>query len=133
MKEDDIPQNVRAFVVDHVDSVVLVEILLLLQGEPARARDAAEVGNVLKIEPAWAQSQLDNLRARGLLKLSDDGRRFSYAPQTPQLDAAVAGLAKAYADRRVTVIGLIYSKPPPADPVRSFADAFRLRKDPDRG
>jgi len=33
----------------------------------------------------------------------------------------------SYADRRVTVIGLIFSKP--VDKIRSFADAFRIRKD----
>ena len=43
------------------------------------------------------------------------------------LHRAVAGLAREYAARRVTVIGLIFSKP--VDKIRSFADAFRLRRD----
>jgi hypothetical protein len=46
---------------------------------------------------------------------------------TPALDAAVAQLAKDYAERRVSVITLIFSKP--VDKLRTFADAFRLRKD----
>ena len=45
----------------------------------------------------------------------------------PELDQAVVRLAKDYAERRVTVITLIFSKP--VDKLRTFADAFRLRKD----
>ena len=39
-------------------------------------------------------------------------------------------LAACYVDRRVTIIGLIYGRP--NDPIRQFADAFRIRReDPD--
>jgi hypothetical protein len=53
--------------------------------------------------------------------------QFRYAPRTPDLAGAVEELAQAYADRRVSVIGLIFAKP--TDKLRSFADAFRIRKD----
>ena len=44
-----------------------------------------------------------------------------------ELDELVGSLEKVYEERRVSVITLIYSKP--VDKVRTFADAFRLRKD----
>ncbi len=37
------------------------------------------------------------------------------------------GLAEGYAERRVTVINLLFSKP--VERIRTFADAVRLRKD----
>ena len=38
-----------------------------------------------------------------------------------------SALDRAYAERRVTVINLIFSKP--IDKLRSFADAFRIKKE----
>jgi hypothetical protein len=131
LAQEEIPSNVRAFLNDHVESVVQVEVLLLLYAEPARAFSTADVVSALRIEPAWAEAQLSNLCTRGMLAANGDGA-YHWAPRTAEIDAAVAGLARAYADRRVTVIGLIYAKPAPSDPLRSFADAFRIRKDKGR-
>jgi hypothetical protein len=130
LAQEEIPPNVRAFLNDHVESVVQVEVLLLLYAEPARDFSPADVVSALRIEGAWAEAQLSNLCARGMLAAGGAGS-YRWAPRTAEIDAAVAGLARAYADRRVTVIGLIYAKP--SDPLRSFADAFRIRKDKDHG
>jgi hypothetical protein len=127
--QDEIPSNVRRFLNDHVESVVQVEALLLLHARPDEAFGRADVAAALKVEPAWAEAQLSNLRDRGILSEVAAGS-YRWAPATPEIGAAVAGLARAYADRRVTVIGLIYAKP--SEPLRSFADAFRIRKDKDR-
>jgi hypothetical protein len=113
---------------DHIESVVQVEILLLLHADPGRAFTPQDVARELRIDAGYAQSELANLTVRGMLRTTDMAAgAYRYAPLTAQVDAAVRGLATAYADRRVTVIGLVYSKPP--DQIRSFADAFRLRKE----
>jgi hypothetical protein len=39
----------------------------------------------------------------------------------------VAALAAAYRESRVAVIQLVFARP--SDPLRSFADAFRMRRD----
>jgi hypothetical protein len=51
---------------------------------------------------------------------------YRYAPP-PELHRSIAGLVETYRERRVSVINLVYSRP--SDAIRSFADAFRLRKD----
>jgi hypothetical protein len=128
VSESEIPQEIRRLLAEHIESVVQVEILLLLHADPARARTAQDVARELRIDPTYAQTELANLSVRGMLRPTDKSAgAYQYAPASPQMDAAVNGLAKAYADRRVTVIGLVYSKPP--DQIRSFADAFRLRKE----
>jgi hypothetical protein len=128
VSEVEIPQDVRRLLADHIESVVQVEILLLLHADANRALTPTDVARELRIDAAYAQSELANLTVRGMLRTADkSANAYSYAPLTPQIDAAVRGLATAYADRRVTVIGLVYSKPP--DQIRSFADAFRLRKE----
>lgn len=113
---------------DRIESVGQLEVLLLLS-RASGPLTADAVARELRIDPAGAEQQLQQLVRRGLVAGSQSG--FVYAPATPELAAAMADLARLYADRRVTVISLIYSKPP--DALRSFADAFRIRKDPSDG
>jgi hypothetical protein len=129
VSESDIPKPVRDFVTEHIDSVLQLEVLLLLVAQPARWFTPDDVGTELRIEPRWVSSQLERLCAANVLTCNSDARPASYrydSTRTDQ-DAAVQGLAAAYAQRRVSVISLIFSKP--VDRLRSFADAFRLRKD----
>lgn len=103
-----------------------LELLLLLHANPGRAWSAADVAQELRIDPAWAGGQLGELVAHALIApAAEDPRAFRYV--STSLDATVAQLARDYAERRVTIITLIFSKP--VDKLRSFADAFRLRKD----
>jgi predicted transcriptional regulator len=138
-----ISQAVQAFVADHIESVLQLEVLLLLRGRPGTDFVAHDIADELKIDRAWVAGQLENLRSRGLLA-SDDvpaasggggaaavPRRYRYAPRTSELAGVLDELARAYADRRVTVISLIFSKPA-ASGIRTFADAFRFRKDKDK-
>lgn len=122
-----IPDEVAAFIAKHVDSVVQLEGLLLLAADSGRDWSADEVARELRIETSWAEAQLDLLSGQALLERA--GGRFRYAPRDAGTHAAIAGLAKAYAERRVTVISLIFAKP--ADNLRAFSEAFRLRKDRD--
>jgi hypothetical protein len=126
-----ISENVTAFLAAHIDSVLQLEILLLLQAQPQRDWTSTDVAQELRIDAAWSSGQLEGLAAAGLLAATGGTPpAYRYAPKTAELDDAVKGLARAYEDRRVTVIGMIFSKP--LDKIRSFADAFRIRKEKDR-
>ena len=133
MSDEGIPQEVRAFITEHIDSVLQLELLLLLRKKRDRDFDAAEVVRELRIDPAWSAGQLEQLCAAGILACVEAGgaRRYHYAPKSAELDGAVQKLEQAYTDRRVSVISLIFSKP--TDKLRSFADAFRVRKDKSDG
>lgn len=123
-----IPDNVKALIASHISSVVQLELLLLLHAEPNRERTPADISRELRIDAAWVGGQLRELCAASLLTCSEGPNpSFRYRTARPELHDAVEGLARAYAERRVTVIALIFSKP--ADPIRSFTDAFRLRRD----
>jgi len=122
-----IPPRVRQFIADHVDSVMQLEVLLLVAAGPQRAWTAKDLAELLRIDPAWVDTQLRAMAAGGLLAQQADPATFRFEPRTADLAQAVDELAKTYADRRVTVIGLIFAKP--IDKIRSFADAFRIRKD----
>ena len=124
----DLPDECRAFILEHIGSVVQLEALLLLRrsGQPWTVEALARE---LRVEPNGAIVPLTDLRRRGLLRRLRDPERFEYAPGTAETARCVDLLDAAYQDRRVTVINLIYSRP--QDAIRSFADAFRLRPDED--
>jgi hypothetical protein len=122
-----IPPRVRQLIIDHIDSVMQLEVLLLIAAQPQRAWSAKDLADLLRIDPAWVDSQLRAMAAGGLVAQQPDPAAFRFEPRSAELSQAVDELAKTYADRRVTVIGLIFAKP--LDKIRSFADAFRIRKD----
>jgi len=126
---DGVPPEVADFITKHVDSVVQLETLLLLAGDPGRRWTADDVSRELRIDRGWAEAQLDVLCARSLLACDAEAvRHYRYAPADARTRDTVAALAKAYSERRVTVTGLIFAKPHD-DVLRAFSDAFRIRKD----
>jgi hypothetical protein len=121
----DIPENVVKFLAEHIDSVVQLEVLLLLQSRATQSWQAPDVATQLRISAEWTEAALAKLAGAGILRA--EGSKYQYAPQTPDLAKTVEMLSAAYEDRRVTIISLIFSKPP--DPIRQFSDAFRFRKE----
>jgi hypothetical protein len=128
LTDSGIPAEVRQLIADHIDSVLQLEVLLLLLEHPQQEFTVDEVAKELRVDVAFVTEQLANLCQRGILSCTDgNAARYRYGPRTPELGRAIEGLREAYADRRVSVITLIFAKP--VDKLRSFADAFRLRKD----
>ena len=129
MAENGIPQAVHDFLASEIESVLELEVLLLLQGSAPRGWSAEQLATTLKIDPDWAGGLLVKFAQRGLLARRDEpAPRYAYAPASAELDAAVRAVADAYATHRVRIIGLIFSKP--TSNLKSFAEAFRLRRDP---
>ena len=123
-----IPEPVRHFIAQHVESVEQLEVLLHLRAHADRAWTADEVAQALHIDAASAARRLDDLCGRGVLAAAEESpRRYRYSPALPAVDAVVGSLAEAYATRRVSVISLIFAKP--TDTIQTFADAFRIRRD----
>jgi predicted transcriptional regulator len=128
LAEGALPADVADLISHHLDSVVRLEVLLHLFHHPHAAHTAAVVAKELRIDSAWADRQLNELHARGFVSRdSSTPPVFRYAPSQPTLASAIESLVRAFNDRRVAVIAAIYSQPP--DPLRSFSDAFRLRKE----
>ena len=123
-----VPESVRDFVLAYIDSVVQLEMLLLLMRGKKRWT-ATEVARELRIDPEGAAGQLAELTQKGLLTPTNSSAEmgYQYAPSSRRLRELMDGLERAYEDRRVSIISLIYSKP--SDTIRVFADAFRIRKE----
>jgi hypothetical protein len=120
-----IPDEVRRFLLQCIDSVEQLEVLLLLHKTPGQAWSAESVAQALYSNPDSIGRRLAGLHANGLLSQAEPSS-YSYQPKTPALDDTVSLLADTYRQRRVAVITVIASKP--MEKVRAFSDAFRLRK-----
>jgi hypothetical protein len=125
---DEIPAQVRLFLEERIHSVAQLELLLLLKNDATKTWAAPEASRTLAVPVEMAATHLSELQVAGLLAASGDNEpSFRYHPVSGELDELVESLATIYQERRVSVITLIYSKP--VDKVRTFADAFRFRKD----
>ena len=132
MAETGISAQVRNFLAAHVESVLELEVLLLLRERPDRSWTAAELAQDLKIDVTWAGAQLAKLAGDKILQPDNANiGQYRYAPASPEMDAVIGEVANAYASHRVTIIGLIFSKP--TSTLKTFADAFRIRKEPNDG
>ncbi len=128
MSQAPIPQAVRAFIAQNLDSAELLETLLLVQSAPDRAWTPEEVARSIYTVPAAALRRLEQLVSLRLARADDQADpAYRYTPGTAALADQVAALAATYRTNRVDVIKLVHTLPP--DPLRSFADAFKLRKD----
>jgi hypothetical protein len=128
----DLPIEIQTFVVDHLDSIEQVEVLLLLRERRERAWTPSELSRELRSAPESVAKRLRGLLDKKLVTLySEKGPGgellYSYQPPSEKADHLVGELAEQYRTRRFSVINLILSKP--ADAIRTFADAFKIKKD----
>src|SRR5687768_8725161 len=116
----DLPDPVRQFIARHIHSVEQLEILLLLQRTLPREWSAEAVSREISTSRYSAETRLMDLRARGLATMREEGQvlYFSYQPASPD-HMHVTQLSGAYAERRTSIITLIFSKP--TDSITIFA------------
>lgn len=127
MAGNGISENVRRFIAAYIDSVELLEVLLLLRSD-AREWSAESVSREFRSSPTSVTKRLTDLCERGLLSVKESSPPlYFYKPRTAELDAAVRELAQTYRERPTRVIELIFSKQ--TDTLRDFSDAFKFRKD----
>ena len=125
MADDALPPSVTQLLAQHIQSLEQLEVLLLLRSQPQRAWTVAEVFEVVRSSPASIAARLQKFTAEAFL-IEEKGA-FRYAPKDQNVAAAVEQTATCYQTSRVRVIEAIFA--PPTDPVQSFADAFKLRKE----
>jgi DNA-binding Lrp family transcriptional regulator len=123
MPEKRIPPEVYSFILTYIDSVGLVEALLLLRRNPNRRWLPSEVGTRLYVSESEARNLLERLREDGLVDGVEDA--FFYRQQEAALEDAVRQLDESYQKQLVAVTRIIHSKP---RRIREFANAFRLRR-----
>lgn len=123
----DLPDDVQAFLREHVTSVMQLEVLLHLRAAD-RACTPLQVSREVGGSVDAAIGCLRALEQSGLAEQVDDESDLLYrfAPRSRQLADGVSAVADSYARRKVAVVTQIFSRPD--DPLQSFSDAFRIRR-----
>lgn len=132
MPPEPIPQAALQFLRSEIESMRELETLLALRAS-ATTVTAQALAATLRSAAAWTEQQLEGLHAKGLVSISIEGAGpacYAYAPRSAQLAGVVDAVADAFATRRSTVIRLIFDDSD-QDVLRTFADAFRVRRDDD--
>ena len=125
-----LPDDVRRFLDEHIESLEQLEILRVIAEDPAREWRASELAAEIQAEPSAAAAHVTALAGRGLvIASSKDGEAARHGTATPELGGRLAAVLAAYRERPVTMIKLVYARA--NERLRAFSDAFRLRKKED--
>jgi hypothetical protein len=121
VSESPITAELQQFIAQHVHSLEQLEILCLLSDYPQESFKPEAVFRSIQSSEKSIADRLTIFANGGVLNVSPDGYRLASRYQ-----GLVTGLAKAYRERRVSVIEIIYR--PPTTPIHDFAEAFRLKR-----
>ena len=128
MSNDFLPDDVRQFVVKHIDSVAHMEGLLLLRNDPDTVWSVEALAKRLYISDRQTSELLLRLYADGfLIRMSSKLPLYQYRPHSVELREMIDLVADTYSRYLVPITNLIHSKP--TSRVQEFADAFRLTKE----
>lgn len=126
----DLPPEARSFIERCIDSVDALEILLLLQREPTRQWTSSSVASETRTSVTKADRHLARLVALSLVDVKIGSDLFYwYSPRLPHLERGARAAATAWAAQREDVVQFVRHRK--AEPLRDFAEAFRLTKKDD--
>ena len=130
---EDLPEDVRALLNEHIESYEQLEVLLLLRRERYEEWTIEGLAARLHLREELIGSALEGLKAGGLVVATSatSAPRFAYRPASSGLDAAAGRLDREYAERPIRIIQLMSANA--IERVRTaalhtFADAFVLKK-----
>ena len=125
-----IPEEVRQFIIDKIDSIAELEGLLLLRNQAEIEWDSATLAQRLYTNTQQTEEVLAHLHAQGFLAVKENNSTcYFYQPNSPELAEMVNRVAEIYAKYLIPVTNLIHNKPQTR--VQKFADAFKFRKKED--
>jgi hypothetical protein len=128
MAEDPVPDEIKQFILRHLDSIGQLEALLLLRDNPGEVWDVGTVARRLYIREQEAAPILARLTKSGFIAASmSEPTVYKYQPESVELMQMIDRLADIYAKHLVPVTNLIHNKP--RTRIQEFADAFKLGKE----
>jgi hypothetical protein len=110
-------------------SVWSLELLLVLYSQPKRAWTSDELVRELRSSEVVVSQGIEGLVASGLVIPEADGT-VRYGPASRAQDKLVSMLEEEYRKKPTAIRRLIVQNP--ADKLRTFADAFVLKKSEDK-
>ena len=127
--ETPISPIVEEFLARYIDSVELLEILLLIAREGDRSWSAERLSTRLLTSRTSAERRLEKLLHDGLVKPDGAAGHFVFSPKDRTSALAVAELDRIYEPYRIRIIEIIFTKP--SSTLTNFLNAFDMKRDKD--
>jgi hypothetical protein len=121
-----IPEHVRRFLEDSIDSVPQLEALLLMFDEPQKRWSVPDISARTYITQAEAGKLLERLARRGLIHSCGGEGQFAIQTRDAATHALLEDVARTYRANLTHVATFIHEKPPAS--VKEFARAFDLKR-----
>jgi hypothetical protein len=122
-----IPDEVRRFILAQIDSVPLIEALLLLCDRADEVWTDDKLGRALYVSPVIAKKIASDMLHRGWITVSSEADGYVYNSVWDCEGVFMKTLASVYRTQLVPVTQLIHSQSSSA--ARDFAKAFNLKKE----
>ncbi len=120
-----ISDRLRRFLKEKIQTVLRLEILLLLHHHQPRTFTASEVANRLGFENDITEYELGQLAAIGaIVQPNSDKTKYRYHPLSVTLGSLIEQLALHYSKHRIPILSVMLAEHP--DKTRLFAEAFRI-------
>ncbi len=137
MTADELPEDVQRLLRDQIESYEQLELLLLLRTELDHPWTAEALSSRLRIPASLVVAALDELQTARLVEARPLGaaRQYAYVPQSPHAEATLGRLVQAYREHPIPVLKQMSANAIErvrTAALRTFADAFILRKDKDK-
>lgn len=116
-----ISEKARNFIYQHIDSVELLEILLLLYADADKSWSPESLALELRSNSNSTLNRLTVLKRLGLVAEVGSSNQFCYQTTDVNQDKLVEELSAVYRVHRHRVLEMIFS---PSKKARDFADAF---------
>lgn len=131
MSPSQISNRVERFIFEHVDSINVLEALLLFHSEPTKHWTFNTLATELRSNQALGKQCISKLLALNLVaETSAESGEFVYKVEDQELKETIDELAAVYRIQRHNIYSLIFS---PLKKARDFAEAFRLGKNKKEG
>jgi predicted transcriptional regulator len=122
----------------HIESYEQLEMLLLMRGNTATPWTQDALSERLHMALSLVQAALEGLKSAGFVEGRVDGgaKHYSYLGQSEGMEATLSRLAAAYRENPIPIVKVMSANSLErlrTAALRTFADAFVLRKDKDRG
>ena len=125
MDKQHISEGLKRFLKEKIETVLRLEVLLLLHHHQPRAFTAPQVANQLGFESDTTAQELGELEAIGVvIKSNSDKSKYRYHPLNATLGSMVEQLATRYSKQCVPILTVILAEHP--NRTRLFTEAFKI-------
>jgi hypothetical protein len=121
--DDIIPPDVREFIIKHIDTVSELEALLILRTTPDEYWSQDRLAARVYASERDIAEMLKRFTAQAFLERKEGQYRYN---RDAPADRVISDLAQCYASHLIPITNMIHGKP---RSMRSFSDAFKLRRD----